>query len=427
VTGSARIRLSQQLRVLRDDSGGDERSLGSVVRAAYNGRQASLEGRSGMAIEYSAPDHVRDVVCRLGRSEDIRFSPDNRRLAVAGFNANRIAVFDVEVGEGAVALTGALEVASPSLNGPHGLDFLDDDTIVVANRKADVAVFRLPRRGSSGRHDLMPTEVLRAGPGEALRSPGSVAVLAADGEQRELLICNNFGHSVTRHRTGGPGGAITDEGPLLLQWLNLPDGICVSDDRRWIAVSNHNTHNVLLYEWSERVSVASKPDGVLRGLYFPHGLRFTADGRHLLAADAGAPFIQVYARGQNDWHGTRYPARSIRAMDEAVYRRGRKDPQEGGPKGIDIDRGMTVLAATCEQQSLLFLDLPGLLRDLPEVQAVESVEYEFGVLQQAERLRVKLHDAESRAAKAEHRLRRRKARWLPKPLRRLYSAWKPAN
>jgi sugar lactone lactonase YvrE len=380
-----------------------------------------------MAVEYSAPDHVRDVIRGLGRTEDIRFSPDNRRLAIAAFNANRIAVFDVEVGAGAVALTGALEIASPSLNGPHGLDFLDDDAIVVASRKADVAIFRLPPRGSSGRHELLPIEVLRAAPGGARRSPGSVAVIAGDGERRDLLICNNFGHSVTRHRAGCPVGAITDEEPLLRQWLNLPDGICVSDDRRWIAVSNHNTHNVLLYEWSERLGVASKPDGVLRGLYFPHGLRFTADGRHLLVADAGAPFIQVYARGQKDWHGTRYPARSIRVMDEAVYLRGRNDPQEGGAKGIDIDRGMTILAATCEQQSLLFLDLPGLLRDLPEVQAVDSVEYEFGILQQAERLRLKLHNAESRAAKAEHRLRKRKARWLPKALRRLYSAWKPAN
>ena len=35
----------------------------------------------------------------------------------------------------------------------------------------------------------------------------------------------------------------------------------------------------------------------------------------------------------------------------------RLNPQEGGPKGIDIDKDMTVLAATCEFQTLAFFDL----------------------------------------------------------------------
>jgi hypothetical protein len=381
-----------------------------------------------MAIDYTAPDHVREIVQSLGRTEDIRFSPDNRRLAIAAFNANRIAVLDVEVGAGAVTLTGGFEIASPALNSPHGLDFIDDDTIAVTSRKADVAVFKLPPRRSADRlHELSPIQVLRAEAGSAVGSPGSVAVIRGDGAC-ELLICNNSGHSVTLHRLDcGGAWAMTDERPLLRRWLNLPDGIGVSDDRRWIAISNHNTHNVLLYEWSAQLDADSKPDGVLRGLYFPHGLRFTADRRHLLVADAGAPFIHVYASGDQGWCGARYPARSVRIMDEALYLRGRGDPQEGGPKGIDIDRGMNVLVATCEHQPLLFLDLPTLLQDLPAALPVESVEYELGILQQAERLRLKVHDAEARAAKAEHRLRKRKAKWLPKPLRRLYSAWKPAN
>jgi DNA-binding beta-propeller fold protein YncE len=381
-----------------------------------------------MAIEYAAPDHVREVVRSLGRTEDVRFSPDNRRLAMAAFTANRIAVLDVEVGAGAVALTNVLQIASPCVNSPHGLDFIDDDTIVVTSRKADVAIFRLPPRGTGGVHELAPLQVLRAETGSLLGSPGSVAAVDGAGHLRELLVCNNARHSVTRHRVDRAAACAPTGADVLLQrWLNLPDGIGVSGDRRWIAISNHNTHNVLLYEWSARLDAESKPDGVLRGLYFPHGLRFTADGRHLLVADAGAPFIHLYTGGEQGWHGARYPARSVRVMDEALYLRGRGDPQEGGPKGIDIDRGMHVLVATCEHQPLLFLDLRALLRDLPPPPPIESVEYEFGILQQAERLRLKAENAEARAAKAEHRLRKRKAKWLPKPLRRLFSASRPAN
>ena len=385
-----------------------------------------------MKIDYTARDHVRDVIQSLGRTEDIRFSPSGRRLAVAAFHRNRIAVVDIDVTRvrdtGTVSLTGAVEIASPSLNYPHGLDFIDDETLVVASRMGGLSIFSVPADETARElHELSPVRLARADWAPLLESPGSVVVVRSD-QVCELLVCNNSGNSVTRHLVDrGTDCAVTGGEVLLRKWINLPDGIGVSHDRRWIAISNHNTHNVLVYEWSERLGAESKPDGVLRGLYFPHGLRFTADGRHLLVADAGAPFIHVYARGNEGWHGARYPARSIRVMDEALFLRGRGDPQEGGPKGIDIDHGMNILAATSEHQSLLFLDLPAMLRDLPAAPVVESVEYEFGILQQAERLRLKAHDAEARAAKAEHRLLKRKAKWLPKPLRRLYSAWKPAN
>ena len=50
-----------------------------------------------MRVAFSAPKHVDDVISRLGRTEDIRFSPDNKRLAVAEFSNNAIAIFDIEI------------------------------------------------------------------------------------------------------------------------------------------------------------------------------------------------------------------------------------------------------------------------------------------------------------------------------------------
>jgi hypothetical protein len=40
---------------------------------------------------------VRAAVAALGRTEDVKFSPSNRRLAVAGFGDHKISVFDVSV------------------------------------------------------------------------------------------------------------------------------------------------------------------------------------------------------------------------------------------------------------------------------------------------------------------------------------------
>jgi hypothetical protein len=59
--------------------------------------------------------------------------------------------------------------------------------------------------------------------------------------------------------------------------------------RRWFAVSNHETHSVLLYQQGPSLTADSEPDGILRCVTYPHGLRFSADGYHLFVADAGAP------------------------------------------------------------------------------------------------------------------------------------------
>ena len=48
-----------------------------------------------MQINYTAPQHVCDVIAALGRTEDVKFSPSNRRLAIAGFIENKIGVFDI--------------------------------------------------------------------------------------------------------------------------------------------------------------------------------------------------------------------------------------------------------------------------------------------------------------------------------------------
>jgi hypothetical protein len=383
-----------------------------------------------MEIDYEAPDSVRAVVERLGRTEDIRFSPDNRRLAIAAFNRQAVAVLDVEIAERSgtrrVILTGAVEIFSTSLTLPHGLDFVDDQTLVVANRNGDVAFFRLP---SAGQHrcELSPIQVLPAGNDSLVSSPGSVSVVGRDGGARELLVCNNAGHSVTRHSMERGGGSARSGKLLLKKWLNLPDGLCVSSDRQWIAVSNHNTHGVLLYQWSPSLDESASPDGALRGGYFPHGLRFSPDGRYLFMADAGAPFVHIYANAGESWRGARQPAASVRVMDEPLFLRGRQNPQEGGPKGLDIDRGMNVLVITSEHQPLAFFDLPPILESLPPMPPVADIEYEFGILQQAGRLRARAEEAEARAAKAEAKLRKRKSRWLPAPLRRVFSASRRPN
>jgi hypothetical protein len=48
-----------------------------------------------MRIEVSASPNVKAVLARLGRTEDVTFSPSGRRLAVAGFGHNTVLILDV--------------------------------------------------------------------------------------------------------------------------------------------------------------------------------------------------------------------------------------------------------------------------------------------------------------------------------------------
>jgi hypothetical protein len=322
---------------------------------------------SGLEIECTAPRSVHDVIASLGRTEDVCFSPNNRRLAVAAFTRDRIAVFDINIATSAagpqVALTGGVELSSPTLNSPHGLDFLDEETLIVANRAGGVAMFKLPTGEVHARScEVQPIQTWPAGGTSFLKSPSSVAVASVERGLCEILICNNSGHSVTRHHLDvGASCVVKSSEVLLRKWLDIPDGVRVSPDRRWIAVSNHGTHGVLLYENVPSLNEQADPDGILRRVHYPHGLRFSLDGRHLFVADAGAPDVHVYAEDGAGWWGVRHPAATIRIMDESLFLRGHQNPAEGGPKGLDIDAGSNVLVVTSECQPLAFFDVAALL------------------------------------------------------------------
>jgi hypothetical protein len=156
---------------------------------------------------------------------------------------------------------------------------------------------------------------------------------------------------------------MTNSQVLLRKHLDLPDGVTVSPDRRWIAVSNHRTHSVLLYENSPTLDADAEPDGILRRVYYPHGLCFTADGRYLIVADAGEPYLHIYAQHADEWRGVRHPVASVRIIDEAVFQTARHNAEEGGPKGLEIDAGSNVAVIASESRPLAFFDLPAILQE----------------------------------------------------------------
>jgi hypothetical protein len=318
-----------------------------------------------MRIHYTAPQHVRDVIAASGRTEDVKFSPGNKRLALASYSKNKVAVFDIDIGESSngiqIDITGVAEIHSKHFKNPHGLDFIDDETFIVSNRRGDVQIFKLSAaKLENNRYELEPLGII--GSDHGLDAPGSLSVAHKDRNVYEVLICNNDGNSITRHLlNSGTNCSVARDEVLLKKWLDIPDGICVSTNGRWIAVSNHKMHSVLVYENNQALNEASDPDCILRQVFFPHGVRFTADGHYLVVADAGAPYVHVYRREGPSWRGVSNPLASYRVMSEEVFLRGRNNPMEGGPKGVDINNAANVLVTTNECQNLAFFDLAKIL------------------------------------------------------------------
>ncbi len=387
-------------------------------------------------IQYTAPQSVTDAIGSLGRTEDVRFSPSNRRLAVAAFKRDRIVVFDMDIASSLGATQ--VEMSSPALRLPHGLDFIDDNTLIVTSRgsegrvdgpAANVALFKLPSGEEIVRtYEVLPIARWPANGTTLLNAPSAVAVAHVEQDVCEVLICNNDGHTVTRHLLDrDAGGALRNSQILLHKYLNIPDGVSLSPDRRWIAVSSHNSHNVQLYENSPTLNSDAGPDGILRGVVYPHGLCFSADGRHLFVADAGAPYLHIYTQDADQWRRVRHPVATVRIMDEAVFQR--ENPEEGGPKGLDIDASSKILAVTWACQPLAFFDVAVLFQQAfaggsAREQRKLAISHELCLMQESDRKRA-AHCMEVTALQNSlHALRNSRSWRITAPLRRLKSIFR---
>lgn len=323
----------------------------------------------GTDLTAHASDEVRAALARLGRTEDLAFSPNGRWLVIPSFARDSVGLvgLDIEAGDGRpeVTITGVAELAPPGLDHPHGVDFVDHETIVVVNRHGRVSLLRLAVPDDEiGGAELVPVDLPAGGGFDHLHGPSAVAVAPGPDGAHEVLIGHRFEGILTRHvlHADGSGGfAVTANEVLLREGIVVVDGVTVSPDGAWLALSNPMHLTVELYERGSAPSDAPRPRCILRGASYPHGVRFSADSRHLFVADGSSPHVYVHRREGDTWRGVRHPVASVRVFDDEVFRRGRRNARDGGPKGIDLDPSGTVLAVTSEFERVAFYDVAAIV------------------------------------------------------------------
>ena len=321
-------------------------------------------------LQATAPDFVETAKTTLARTEDCKFSPSGKKLAIAGFAKNKIMVFDVDIEPSLtppkIRLTDYIELHSPQLNHPHGLDFVDDETLLIGNRGGTVTIFALPVPTPAQKVATVTPllEITKAAPFTKLNSPGSVCVTSVSAEGYELVVCNNYARRVSHHIVSrGPAHKLVKSRVMLERGLRVPDGAALSANKALLAISNHLTHEVFIYDNRQRIERRARPQGRLKGVDFPHGLRFAENDTYMFVADAGLPFMRLYHSPDAAWEGEHVPIAAIRVMDDETFLKGHTNHQEGGLKGLDLSPDGKILATTCETQPLVFFDTARLLHE----------------------------------------------------------------
>lgn len=317
------------------------------------------------------PASVQNKLDTLARTEDLRFSPCGRYLAIAGFGKNEIAIFEVAETEESetrpLSLTRHTRIVSDCLKQPHGIDFVDDRRLVVANRNGFGEMFELPPNPTETDtlHLSSVATFKKLGFRKKVRWPGSVISIPHGSNRATLLFCNNYKDLISRHEISlsGEMPKITDNRVAVKEELRVPDGIARCPASGTIAVSNHAHHNVVLYQGLDSMMPDARPDCTLTRVDCPHGLRFTSDGQYLLVADAAMPFVHIYERGTG-WNGEKRPVAHVRIMDDTLFMTGHSNPEEGGAKGLEIDAKDRFFLLTSEFQVMAIFDLQDILSQI---------------------------------------------------------------
>ena len=330
-------------------------------------------------VAYHAPDDVQQHIQNLIRPEDITLSPDNQLFALADYNDNSIAVFKSNLASRAddetVYISHSLTIRSDMLDAPHGIRFINNQLVIVTNRGGDICLFAIPELTHTTlvlEQQPVYTFKARAVHGK-IRTPSAVDIIPLGNNRYRVFVCNTRIHSIVAFDLLIEGNTfqLKNLGEVYNRGLRIPDGICISPDKRWAAVSNHDTHHVLIYavpRFHRWLPVAlqtlyyrlRKPVTFLSGVFYPHGIRFSHDGRRLFVADAGTPYLTMYENPKSVWkRHMRLPTQLIRTLSDELFDKEITSPEEGGLKGVEVSRDDQYLLTTAQHQSLMIYRITG--------------------------------------------------------------------
>jgi sugar lactone lactonase YvrE len=334
-------------------------------------------------IDFTAPEAVRAALDEIGRTEAVAVSPGGSRLALAAFAKKRVYVFSLAIkrsgGEVYVQMPAYVCLSSKTFREPHGCTFLDEDHLLICDRGGDATVVRVPEPQAAGQEISVDPLLVINGKGylrAIVKTPGSAAAYGIGDSRYQAFVCSDQWNFITSHViTLDKSAGIVNEGIRIQNTLQIPDGISVSPDRQWIAVSNHVQGNIQLFRNSPDLNRQTPPAAILEGSVCPHGVSFDGDG-NVYVADAASPYIHRYQKPRSDWGEEEALVDSFRLLSNEDFYKGRYAGREGGIKGIHVDQGTNVLITTHKLGTLEFRDLQSMRESEVDAEQLESLQRE---------------------------------------------------
>jgi len=322
------------------------------------GDKLGSDRKSVMVIE--ASDHSVQSLAppnTLQRFEGIAFSPSGNTLAVATSDTNTIFLYRRKPnGPFEEAPSSSINGPASSLNYPHDLTFslfADSELLAVANRTGSICIYQ--RNETTGVYRAEPVFEIRGRKAKLDFSDG-VAFVRPNDEY--LAACNLSASRITFYRrTAGLAVGFTLEPEFELKHRSIcsPDGLAFSQCGTWLAIANHGTHTVSVYQRQSRgPEYGPEPVTIIRddsGLRYPHSVAFTPKTNHLAVTNAGANYFSVY-RPEHDWsYTTRWsqsPVLRQTVGPNSIFQQvNARNKMEGGPKGIAVHQNKL---AVCSPQ-----------------------------------------------------------------------------
>jgi hypothetical protein len=311
------------------------------------------------------------------RTEDVRFSPSGQRLAVVATDGCVI-FYAVDITVRPIALKPEVEVRSASLLVPHGIEFLTETLFVVANRNSNLAFFHMPPpeqwHASCNIEAVLEVGSPLFGGTGVTRNLRDRALFCGPGSVRlfdgVLYVCCNYKNTVSTFGVTLEGGQIkvASGSVIAQQGLEVVDGIGLSEDGQFMALSDHDHQRVAVYRRTEYHSKLNPTYELVCSLrdcdmHFAHGLRFGRDSQVLYVADAGGRYIHVFKtddQWQTDLSSSTFKTLGV---DEEAFIKSQEVAAEahrlleGGAKGLDIGPDYHTIALTCRNQILRFIEI----------------------------------------------------------------------
>lgn len=257
------------------------------------------------------PDEVQclhNPEARLNSPQHAVFSPDGKKIAVANWHGQTIAMFQSDKGMKFHPIPAAV-VQPDNLNPnfkPHGITFSPCGKYLAVAYGAEqrfgkgIVLYKIKKNGIGLQliHVLNKTFIPGIPKGIAY-SPDGTCLLVTFADVNQVVIYNL---SKDRNSIDLPPRQVLEGANT---GISRPEDIKITPDGNYCAISNSTINTVTFYHFDKHTNLITHPEpcelleNPEAGFNFPHGLAFTPDGSHLLVTEFGS--VEVNDDGHVFW------------------------------------------------------------------------------------------------------------------------------